>query len=87
MPDRTSPSGQMSDAARQRVQREIADGRDGTNPQFLFQQTNTVLLLAIADGLIDPLLLVRHELANRGLDENGAWCGFARARQIHGVTR
>jgi hypothetical protein len=80
-------TGQMTAAARQRVQREIGDGRDITNPAYLFQQTATALLLAIAAGLIDPVLLARRELAGRGLDCDGAWVGFDRARQIHGVTR
>lgn len=87
MQDRTEPSGQMTAAARQGVQREIAEGRDGTNPQFLFQQTNTALVLALAAGLIDPVLLARRELASRGLDADGEWVGFDRAARIHGVTR
>jgi len=74
---------QMSDAARERVEREIADGHDGTNPQFLFQQTNVALVLAVAHRLIDPTLLARRELASRGLNADGTWVGFARARQIH----
>ena len=74
---------QMSSAARQRVQTELASGRDETNPDFLFQTTATTLLLAIAGGLIDPVALARRELAHRGLDQDGNWCGFDRAQQIH----
>ena len=39
---------------------------DHENPDFLFSITSTVLLLAIESGSIDPVLLARRELANRG---------------------
>jgi len=92
MSDRTTPHGppdasRISEAARRRVQADLASGRDATNPAFLYQQTATALLLAIAAGLIDPVLLARRELASRGLDGDGAWCGFDEARRIHGVQR
>ncbi|MFO7697898.1 MAG: hypothetical protein R6X16_12185 [Anaerolineae bacterium] len=77
----------MSEVARQRVQADLADGRDETNPEYLFSITATSLLLAIADGLIDPVALARRQLADRGLDSDGAWVGFDRAAQIHGMTR
>jgi hypothetical protein len=80
-------SGGMSDAARQRVLADLADGRDATNPAFLYSVTAAPLLLAVAAGLIDPVALARRELASRGLDESGEWVGFDRARQIHGVAR
>ncbi len=77
----------MSEAARQRVQAELASGDDLKNPAYLFSCTATSLLLAIADGLIDPVRLAHEQLANRGLDENGQWVGFEEAARIHGVTR
>jgi hypothetical protein len=77
----------MTDAARQRVQAELASGKDETRANLLFSLTTTTLLLAIVDGLIDPVLLARRQLANRGLDENGEWVGTERAAQIHGVQR
>jgi hypothetical protein len=85
-PDAPGPGG-MSAVARQRVLADLASGHDATNPQFIFQQTNTALLLAAVNGLIDPVALARQQLAARGLDANGEWVGFDRARQIHGVTR
>jgi hypothetical protein len=90
MRDQTTPhdppdASRMSEAARQRVRAEIAAGRDQTNPVFLYSTTAAALLLAIAAGLIDPVLLARREIANRGLDADGAWCGFDEARRIHGV--
>lgn len=77
----------MSAAARKRVQAELANGQDATNPAFTFSCTSTALLLAMADGVIDPAELAKAELANRGLDADGLWCGFSKAREIHfGVT-
>lgn len=73
----------MTDAARERVLADLANGHDATNPQFLYSTTATSLLLAAAAGLIDPVLLARRELASRGLDADGQWCGFSRAAQIH----
>lgn len=77
----------MSEATRQRVQEDLASGKDELDPAFLYSVTATSLLLAIADGLIDPVALARQTLASRGLDENGQWCGFDEATRIHGVTR
>ena len=74
---------QLSEATRHHVSQEINGGSDATNPEFLFQQTATPLLLAITGGLIDPVLLARCELANRGLDLDGKWVGFAAAEKLH----
>lgn len=49
---------------------------DSLNQDYMFQTTETDLLVAIANGLIDPIELVKKELANRGLDLNGKWIGF-----------
>lgn len=92
MSDQTTPhgppdAGQMSESARRRVQADLASDRDATNPAFLYSTTAPALLLAIAASLIDPVALARRELANRGLDADGAWVGFDRAAQIHGVQR
>ena len=52
-----------------------------------FQTAPTALLVAaVRDGL-DLNLLARVELASRGLDRDGAWVGFQRAREIHGFER
>ncbi len=83
---RASPEpGRMIEVARRGIQRELASGRDETNPEFLFQCTRVELVLAIADGLIDPVALARRELASRGLDQNGVWVGFEEAARVHGV--
>ncbi len=72
-----------ADATRQRLRGQLASGADDTNPGFLFSTTHTALLLAIEIGLIDADRLARAELASRGLDANGDWCGFPKAREIH----
>lgn len=78
-----TPTSRMSPAARERVQAELTNGLDATNAAFTFSGTSNALLLAIADGVLDADGLVRQELANRGLDQDGTWVGFDRAREIH----
>ena len=41
------------------------------------------VLVAVANGELDLNNLARKELANRGLDKQGNWVGFAQAAQIH----
>jgi hypothetical protein len=43
------------------------------------------VLAAAARGEIDLNRLAREELAPRGLDDQGVWVGFDRAKQIHNV--
>lgn len=51
-----------------------------------FMQTAlTNVLAAAARGEIDLNQLARKELASRGLDDQGDWVGFPRAKQIHNV--
>jgi len=51
------------------------------------QTAPTRLLAAAAQGQLDLNHLARVELASRGLDRDGVWVGFARAREIHGFDR
>lgn len=83
----TAPALQMTDATRRRIEAQIQDPEvnDLQNPTFLFSTIATDLLLAITAGLVDPVRLAHEQLANRGLDADGNWCGFDRAREIHGV--
>ncbi len=85
----TAPSLEMSDATRRRIEAQNADPQvsDLQNPAFLYSTVATDLLLAITSGLIDPVQLAHEQLANRGLDADGQWVGFDRAREIHQVTR
>ena len=45
----------------------------------------TKVLAAVARGELDLNQLAREELANRGLDQSGAWVGFDKARNIHNL--
>lgn len=45
----------------------------------------TKVLAAAARGELDLNQLAREELASRGLNDQGAWVGFDRAKQIHNV--
>ena len=47
------------------------------------QTALTKVLSAAAAGELDLNRLAREELASRGLDLEGNWVGFDRARQIH----
>jgi len=43
----------------------------------------TKVLAAAARGELDLNKLAKHTLADRGLDQNGDWVGFKKAREIH----
>ena len=45
----------------------------------------TKVLAAVARGELDLNRLALEELAARGLDDNGIWVGFDRAKKIHSV--
>jgi len=53
---------------------------DDLNPKFIFSSTNTALLVELLKGEIDLMRLVKEQLAQRGVDENGFWVGFKEAR-------
>ena len=62
------------------------DGRDDAlDPRFIFNSTATQLLTEALNGEFDLNYLVRRELANRGLDEEGNWIGFDKAKKHHRV--
>ncbi len=64
------------------------DSRTFTVEELEFIQTGpTALLAAAARGELDLNRLARVELASRGLDRDGVWVGFERAREIHGFGR
>lgn len=58
---------------------------DDINPKFIFNGTNTELLVRVLKGEIDPMRLVKEQLVQRGVDENGFWVGFTEAKRIHNV--
>jgi hypothetical protein len=58
---------------------------DNLNPQFIFNSTETQLLIEALNGEYDLNYLVRKELANRGVDAKGLWIGFNEAKLRHDV--
>lgn len=50
------------------------------------QTLPTAVLVAVAQGKLDLNLVARHELAGRGRDKQGNWCGFEQAAKIHGTA-
>ena len=53
---------------------------------MILQIAKTRLLLLMATGQVDATQMARHELAQRGLDEHGAWTGFAAAAKLWQAT-
>lgn len=52
-----------------------------TLDEIEFIQAATVrVLVAVSKGELDLNVIAREELAKRGLDQNGFWVGFERAR-------
>ena len=58
---------------------------DEINIDFVYQQTDTELLLTLLNPKTDARYYLKKELANRGLDNDGLWVGFAKAKKIHRV--
>ena len=69
----------------ERKEMEFEDLPDDKNPAYLFQTTDTSILLAIAQDRIDPVELAKKELASRGLGSNGQWIGFKKAKALWDV--
>ena len=62
------------------------DGRqDELNPIYIFNLTHTQLLVDALNGTFDIKYLAGRQLANRGLDKEGKWVGFDRAKEVHGI--
>jgi hypothetical protein len=55
---------------------------DELKPEYMFQTFKTALLVKIANGEVDPMVLVGQELAKRGVNEKGEWVGFEAAQKI-----
>ncbi len=60
--------------------------REFTIDEVGFIQTaDTKVLAAVARGEIDLNLIAREEMAARGLDRDGKWVGFDKARASHNL--
>lgn len=51
---------------------------DEENPIFAFSMTSSKLLVKFLNGDLDAASMIRHELRNRGLDDDGRYIGFNR---------
>lgn len=49
---------------------------DNENPIFAFSMTSTKLLVKFVNGELEAIELMRHELKNRGLGDDGSYIGF-----------
>jgi len=56
---------------------------DELNEKFIFNMTHSSLLVKAMRGKIDLVELASQQLANRGMNENGLWVGFAQAARLH----
>ena len=62
------------------------DGReDELDPRYIFSMTATKLLTEALKGEFSIEYLVRHELANRGVNRDGVWVGFPQAKELHQI--
>jgi len=64
---------------------KYSDRDDDQNPDFLFHTTSIVVLVEALRGDFDLKYMIRRELANRGLDQNGKWVGFDKAKELHRI--
>lgn len=51
----------------------------------VLQLMKNEVLAAVINGEIDLNEVARQEMAGRGLDKKGAWVGFQKAAELHGV--
>lgn len=63
---------------------EITQGIDRDMAEAI-QTIDTRFLLAIIHGTVDPVLVAKRLLADRGLDPGGRWIGFSKAYEAHGL--
>lgn len=49
---------------------------DNENPLFAFSMTSTKLIVKFLSEELDAIDMMRHELKNRGLDDDGSYIGF-----------
>lgn len=77
-------NGTLAKQNRDKFEPELfANRSDDENPRFIFQTTSTKVLVDAIKGGFDLIYMVRRELANRGLDSDGKWVGFEKAKEIH----
>lgn len=79
-------SGKLSERNKSKFNEKFyANRKDDENPQFIFSMTSDKVLVEALNGDFDLVYMVRRELANRGLDQNGKWIGFDKAKELHRI--
>ncbi len=53
-----------------------------TSTELLLKVVKTELLLKVVKKEIDIMDLIKKELSNRGVDGNGKWIGFGKAKEF-----
>ena len=56
---------------------------DEENPDFIFDSTDSSLLVQIVNRDIDAIMYASSELAKRGQNRQGFWVGFEEANNDH----
>ena len=80
--------GELTQTGKDRMMSKDYENRaDDINPRFIFSTTATALLAEALRGDFDLKQLIRRELANRGLNADGNWVGFAEAVKIHKIKK
>lgn len=78
--------GKLSERNKSKFHEEFYSKRkDDENPRFIFSMTSDKVLVEALNGDFDLVYMVRRELANRGLDQNGKWIGFDKAKELHRI--
>ena len=75
----------LQEMVRQQAKKIVKQVSDELNPEFVFSQIHTKLLIQIAKGELDANILARQQLAKRGLDSRGKWVGIEKSKQAWDV--
>ena len=68
----------------EKCEKIINEVSDDKNPEYLFSDVDSKLLIDIASGKIDAKKLAAQEMSNRGFDKKGKWVGYDKAEKIWG---
>ncbi len=60
----------------------INENSNESDPKYMFQGSDTSLVLKIAQGKIKAQEYAKYELQNRGFGKNGEWVGFDDSKKI-----
>ncbi len=81
-----SKNGKLATVNRDKYDPKLfANRSDEENPAFIFSMTSNKVLSDAIKGEFDLVYMVRRELANRGMDSDGKWVGFEKAKEVHRI--